>query len=121
MTVLDNFISGEEYARLCGVPLATAYDRVKKGHVCGITVCKKHFVDISKSPPRKRVNPSKKHLVPRPVLPPGIVLNDLVTVKHYARGRKMRCDSFYVRIILGKLDAVVIANSIFVNRNDPDL
>ena len=121
MTLLEDFVSAEEYARLCGVPTATAYDRVKKGHVCGITVCKKHFVDISKSPPQKRVNPNKKPLVPRPVLPPGIVLNDLVTVKHYARGKQMRCDSLYERIILGKLDAIVIGNCIFVNRNDPNL
>lgn len=106
---------------MCGVLRATALDRVKKGHVCSITVCKKHFVDISKSPPRKRANPNKKHLVPRPVLPPGIVLHELVTVKHYARRKKMRCDSFYERILLGQLDAVIIGNCIFVNKNDPNL
>lgn len=118
MRRLENFVSAKEYARLCGVPVSTIFHRVKNKNVSAITVNKYHFIDIEKSPPQKRVNYYKKSEVQPASVPADINLKDLVSVKKYARRKRMRCDTIFERIILGKLATVIIGDSIFVNRKE---
>lgn len=100
------------------MPISTVFHRVKKRNVSAITVNGHHFIDIQKSPPKKRVNYHKKSEVQPASVPADINLKDLVTVKKYARGKEMRCDSIFERIILGKLGAVIIGDTIFINKKD---
>jgi len=113
---LENFVSVKEYARLCGVPTRTIHYRVKKRTVSAIKLCGYSFIDVEKSPPEKRANYRQKQLLQKASLPPEVVAMNLITVKEYAKRKKMRADRIYDSIINGKLEAIVIGETVFVDK-----
>lgn len=118
MIVLTNFLSVRQYARLCGVPNRTIYDRVYNKTVSAVKVCGYYFIDVEKSPPEKRVDHRKKHLLVKAVLPPDIDYQNLITVKQFVNRKKMRSDSIYESVILGTLNAVIIGDMVFVDKSE---
>lgn len=121
MQKIQHLVSVDEYARLCGVPKATIFYRVKHGLVCYITINGHHFIDPVISPPAKRLVSRKAKRCASAQLPPGLDKRHLITVKKYARGKQMRCDSLYEAIILGQLQGYIIGETIFIDKADEAL
>lgn len=116
MIILKNFLSVAEYAQRCGVPTRTIHYRVKKRTVSSIKLCGYSFIDVEKSHPEKRADYRGKHLLQKASLPPEVAALNLITVKQYARSKKMRADRIYDSIITGKLQAIVIGDTVFVDK-----
>jgi hypothetical protein len=119
---LPQYVTVEEYAKLCGIKVYTVYKREKLKTVSLFHIGKKRFVDITHNPlvhsfraqkgsaPRALPASLKEKMAAHITPPP----QGLTAVKDIAKKLNKRTDSIYELIIGNKLDAWHIGAITFV-------
>lgn len=116
-TILENFVSAPEYAKLCKVERAAIYDRYKKGRVSGIVISGKLFIDKETSPPIANVgrNPPK---APPPKLPPDLPpVSKLMCLVLWGYRNSQNVDDFLTDILFGRLRAWGIGGQVVIEKD----
>ena len=112
--VMENYVSVEEYARLCGKSKRTIMERIKAKSISVLKVDGYHAINIISNPPLNHVNPHK-------VKPGGgahVSHPELRCVVTWCRGKKIRCYPFLRAIINGKLEGWLIGDEVFAKAED---
>lgn len=114
ITVLENYVSVDEYAALCGISRRSILNRVKAGTLSVIKVDGIYAINIQSSPPRKFMHHSWKKL--------GMGVHgshpDLRAVISWCIGKGIRCYPYLRAIINGKIDGWVIGGEVFAKAAD---
>ena len=112
--VMENFVSVEEYARLCGVPRRTVMDRIKARNLSAVKIDGYHAVNTVANPPLKDMRGKPKSLSGGAHTPGG----DLRAVVSWCSGKGIRSYPYLRAIILGKIDAWVYGQEVFARKDD---
>lgn len=113
-TVLENFVSPQDYATLCGVRVATVFTRFKHGHVAGIRISDKLFIDKETSPPIRNIG-RKPTKAPAAKLPPDLPpVAQLICLIPWGSKHKQHVDDVLSDIIFGKVKAWGIGGQVVV-------
>ena len=123
ITILEDYITVTEFAALCGINNKAVYERVTRGHVSGMWLGKKFYVNKNRSMIAARVNEKlfeqfkrEQAKVKSDKKTTNILSGQkLMSVKAYAKRLNIRADSVYENIIAGKTDAVAIAGNVFID------
>jgi hypothetical protein len=112
--VLENYVSVEEYARLCGKKRRAIMDRIKAKGVSAIKVDGYYAIDIVASPPVIRNHPSAR------ITKGGVHVAhpELRCVIAWCWGKEIRCYPFLRAIINGKLEGWLIGDEVFAKAED---
>jgi hypothetical protein len=104
-THLPQFVTPQVYAELCGIKMAAVSIRYKRGHIAGVTISGKLFVDKETSPPvgKKQVGTAK---APKARLPLGMPpVSSLVCLDHWTFTNQITANRYYTDILFGRLPA----------------
>jgi hypothetical protein len=100
------FITKEEAAHRQRVTLKTINIQIQEKRIASVTLDGLTFIRDTTLPAAP---------------PPSVVWNELQWVRNFARQNKITSDRIYEQILLGKITAVIIANRVFVTRNEAAL
>lgn len=112
--VMENYVSVEEYAKICGKQRRVIMDRIKAKAISAIKVDGYLAVNKVSNPPRSFIHASKK--------PMGggahVSHKELRCVTTWCHGKGIRSYPYLRAIITGKLDGVVIGEEVFAKAID---
>jgi len=117
ISYLHNYIDVATYAKRCGVPSRTIHDRLKKGYLKALRIGSYTFINSRDNPPIRRIRPTQVADPVRPELPDGIFRHWLFTIRSASGYLRQSEYEILRQIILGKLDALIINDLIFVHSN----
>ena len=112
--VMENYVSVEEYAKLCRKSRRAIMDRIKAKSISVMKVDGYYAINIIASPPLSRVNPHK-------IKAGGgthVSHHELRCVITWCWGKEIRCYPFLRAIINGKLEAWLIGDEVFARAED---
>ena len=112
--VLENYVSVEEYARLCGRTRRTIMDRIKAKTNSVIKVDGCYAVNIVTSPPVKNNFASAQQSKGGAT----VIHPELRCVITWCWGKKIRCYPFLRAVINGKLEGWLIGDEVFAKAED---
>ena len=116
---LSNFVSPQEYARACGVKVATVYQRFRLKRVAGIRISGKLFIDVVTSPPVADMG-RKPPMAPAAKLPPDLPpRSELVCLIPWANKHGQRIEDILIHILYGRIKAWGIAGQVVVSKHTP--
>ncbi|MES2619645.1 MAG: hypothetical protein V4615_02255 [Bacteroidota bacterium] len=114
ITVVENYVSVDEYAALCDISRRSVLNRIRAGTVSAIKVDGIYAVNRQISPPRKFMH----HKWKKPGAGVSHSYPDLRTVIPWCLGRGIRCFPYLRAIINGKIDGWVIGGEVFAKVAD---
>ncbi len=114
--VLENYVSVEEYARLCGKKKRAIMDRIKAGGVLAIKVDVYYAINTVACPPIKHNHRSAQ----KSRGGAHVAHHELRCVITWCWGKKIRCYPFLRAIINGKLEGWLIGDEVFAKATDLD-
>lgn len=112
--IMENFVSIEDYGRLCGKKRRAIMDRIKAKSISAIKVDGYIAINTVTNPPKMRVYHSK-------IKPGGgvhVVHTELRCVITWCWGKKIRPYPFLRAIINGKLNGTLIGDEVFATLTD---
>ena len=112
--VIENYVSIEEYARLCGKTRRTIMDRIKAGGILAVKVDGYYAINTVTSPPVQHNHTSAQ----RSKGGARAAYTDLRCVITWCCGKKIRCYPFLRAIINGKLEGWLIGDEVFAMAED---
>lgn len=112
--VLENYVTVEEYARLCGVKRRTVMDRIKSELISAIKVDGYYAINTVNNPPREYIHRSWK----KPGGGAHVSHSDWRCVVSWCNGKKMRCYPFLRAIITGNMEGLIIGDEVFARLED---
>ncbi|MES2621214.1 MAG: hypothetical protein V4615_10210 [Bacteroidota bacterium] len=114
ITVLENYVSIDEYAALCGISRRSVLNRIRAATISAIKVDEIYAVNTQTSPPRSYIN----HAWKKPGGGAHHSYPDLKAVIPWCNRKDMRCYPYLRAIIAGKMDGWVIAGEVFAKAAD---
>jgi hypothetical protein len=114
VTVLEKYISIDEYAALCDISRKSVLHRIRAGSASAIRVDGIYAIDIQASPPRRFMHHKWKK-------PGGGVRTshlELRAVISWCHGKGIRCYPYLRAILTGKMDGWIIAGEVFASVTD---
>lgn len=112
--VMENYVSVDDYAKLCRVPRRTVIDRINAHAISAIKVDGYLAVNIVTNPPLKDMRGKKK----RTGGGAHVTHTELCCVVTWCHGKNMRSYPYLRAIINGKLNGIVIGGEVFANKTD---
>jgi hypothetical protein len=110
----NEYIAVPDYAKRCGITTRAAYDRVRARTVASLEVDSTIFINIDKSPMVKQMNPNQRRLKKNPVPPmEHLTWKQWKNVTRYAYAKGVTAGVIFRLMITGKIDGLVIADSVF--------
>lgn len=112
--VMENYVSVEEYAKLCGIKRRTVMDRIKSKNISAIKVDGYYAVDKKENPPRSY----QHHAWRNPTGGAHVMHDELRCVVTWCHGKEIRSYPYLRAIINGKIDGWVIGDEVFAKATD---
>ncbi len=112
--VLENYVSVEEYAKLCGKTRRAIMDRIKANGVSAIKVDGYYAINVIASPPVKHNHPSARETKSSV----HVAHHELRCVITWCWGKRYRCYPFLRAIINGKIEGWLIGDEVFAKAED---
>ena len=112
--VMENYVSVEEYAKLCGISRRSVMNRVKAETISAFIIDGICGVDKVASPPKKFFH----HKWKKPGGGGHHVYADLRAVIPWCNGKSIRCYPYLRAIINGTIDGWVMAGEVFAKASD---
>jgi hypothetical protein len=117
-TILENFVTLSEYARLCGVHPDAITKRFKNGRISGVVIYGKLFIDAETSPPKGRIQ-GRGPKAPAPKLPADFPpLSELVCLLPWVYKHKVTAGERMTAILFGRVQAWGMGDQVIVRRHD---
>ncbi len=112
--VMENYVSVEEYARLCGRTRRTIMDRIKAKGLSAMKVDGYYAINTLANPPIKTNIPSAQKTKGGA----HVAHPELRCVITWCWGKQIRCYPFLRAIINGKLEGWLIGDEVFAKVTD---
>ncbi len=112
--VMENYVSVEEYAKLCGIKRRTVMDRIKSKNISAIKVDGYYAVDKKENPPRSY----QHHAWRNPTGGAYVRHHELRCVITWCCGKSIRCYPYLRAIINGQIEGWVIGDEVFAKASD---
>ncbi len=119
---LENLVTVKHYAELCGIKLTAVYRRLATGSIKTLVIGGVKFIDVSIHQPVGR-NPKGQRSPGHPysttsaadAIGRNITLANLMPARKYARKVRVSTATVYHRIIMKKMEGVIIDDEIFID------
>ncbi len=112
--VMENYVSLEEYAALCGKERRAVLNRVRKGYVHAVKIDGYYAINTTSSPPRAKVHKAWKSKGGGT----AVIHTELRRVVKWCLGKNKRCFPYLRAIIIGKIDGWVYGGEVFARAED---
>jgi hypothetical protein len=117
----EDYVSVEEYARLCGVSVRNIRDRIRAKSISFIKVDIFYAVNVRLSPPQKAINTQWRILGKKtPYATLNFPVNSLKEIGTLCRGKHFSEGIIYEAVLINKLDGYIIGDKVFVNAADAE-
>jgi hypothetical protein len=111
--VLEQYVSVEDYAKLCGISRRSVMNRIAVGSIHAIKVDGYYAVNIQASPPKKFVHKSEPHKAGA-----HHAHTQLRVVTSWCHSKRIRAEKSLRAIINGTIDGWVIGGEVFARVTD---
>ena len=111
--VLENYVSVEQYAVLCGKSRRAIMDRIRGGSISAIKVDGYYAINTVANPPKNRVNPHHGRKAGA-----HVSHHELRCVISWCNGKGIRCYPYLRAIINGQLEGWLIGEEVFAKATD---
>jgi len=112
--VLENYISLDDYAALCGISRRTVLNRIKSHTVSAIKVDGIYAINKESNPPRKFTH----HKWSKATSGAHSAHAELRAVIPWCNRKKVRCYPYLRAIITGRIEGWVISGEVFAKATD---